>query len=149
MTNVECYPFFSKVSKTAFQKSQQFFYSNNIQTNVFNDKGKAIDISAFQSSHHFSNKSAAPSWVVYDKQVLSFDGLSSETVTERLDESERIHRCKIYYFLEDGTMKVTEPKEDNSGMEQGYNFKILNIIFFYLGRTKLIKKKISSVCICY
>lgn len=122
-------PIFSKVGKTAFQRSQKFFYSNNVQTNVFNDKGKTIDFSALQPSHHFSNKSAAPSWVVYDKQVLSFDAFSSETVTERPDESQRVHRCKIYYFLEDGTMKITEPKEDNSGMEQGCNFKIL---FFFV-----------------
>ncbi|ESO00117.1 hypothetical protein HELRODRAFT_83504, partial [Helobdella robusta] len=53
-------------------------------------------------------------------QVLSFDAFSSEEVVESRDEAFRVHRCKILYFLEDDTMQICEPKQDNSGMVQGW-----------------------------
>ena len=32
---------------------------------------------------------------------------------------ERVRRCVVYYFLEDDTVSVSEPKQDNSGLGQG------------------------------
>lgn len=34
-------------------------------------------------------------------------------------ESYRLRKCVIYYYLEDQTLHITEPKEKNSGMPQG------------------------------
>eukprot|EP00998_Keelungia_sp_KM082_P005588 NODE_189_length_2374_cov_131.883400_g183_i0.p1 GENE.NODE_189_length_2374_cov_131.883400_g183_i0~~NODE_189_length_2374_cov_131.883400_g183_i0.p1 ORF type:complete len:769 (-),score=185.81 NODE_189_length_2374_cov_131.883400_g183_i0:68-2119(-) len=52
-------------------------------------------------------------------KVLRFYAYFREGVHERPDETERIRKCNLYYFLEDDTMQVTEPKTDNSGLPQG------------------------------
>lgn len=40
-----------------------------------------------------------------------------------------VRKVKIYFFLEDGTIQVTEPKIDNSGIEQGTLIARLRIRF--------------------
>jgi len=42
-----------------------------------------------------------------------------EEVTQRPSEPYRVHRCKVFFFLEDDTMQVVEPHNDNSGLSQG------------------------------
>mmetsp|Transcript_41687 Transcript_41687/g.124527 ORF Transcript_41687/g.124527 Transcript_41687/m.124527 type:complete len:633 (+) Transcript_41687:1-1899(+) len=60
-----------------------------------------------------------PSWLRHDRQVLRFDAYFKESVTECPKENFRVRKCVVYYHLEDGTMMITEPKEENSGMLQG------------------------------
>eukprot|EP00659_Diplonema_papillatum_P008062 gene8062-12397_t len=54
-----------------------------------------------------------------DRKVLRFTGYFKEGVHESRVESERLRRCVVYYYLEDDTISVSEPREDNSGMPQG------------------------------
>lgn len=61
----------------------------------------------------------APSWVAFDKQVLSFDAYFDEEVPEKNQELYRIRHCKIYFYLEDDTIQVVEPQVKNSGIPQG------------------------------
>jgi len=61
-----------------------------------------------------------PSWVAFDKQVLSFDAYYVEEVTLHPSEPYRVHRCKVMFHLEDDTMQVIEPRDDNSGLTQGW-----------------------------
>nr|XP_012421704.1 PREDICTED: EF-hand domain-containing family member C2 [Odobenus rosmarus divergens] len=63
--------------------------------------------------------SDAPSWVAFDKQVLSFDAYLEDEVPEKSQENYRIRRYKIYFYLEDDTIQVNEPELKNSGMPQG------------------------------
>ncbi|ODM96665.1 EF-hand domain-containing family member C2 [Orchesella cincta] len=65
---------------------------------------------------HGSN---VPSWIAFNKQVLVFEAYYQEPIPESAMESYRIHRCKIYFFLEDDTAQVIEPKVLNSGIPQG------------------------------
>ena len=51
--------------------------------------------------------------------MLRFFGYFKEAVTERREENYRIRRCIICYYLEDGSLHIDEPKEDNSGLPQG------------------------------
>ena len=53
------------------------------------------------------------------KQVLKFDAYFQEAVHERREERYRIRKCIIYFYLEDDTIQVLEPKQENSGIPQG------------------------------
>ncbi|KAL1497141.1 hypothetical protein ABEB36_008147 [Hypothenemus hampei] len=60
-----------------------------------------------------------PGWIMFDKQILSFDGFFQETLQEVRGSPFQVRNVKIYYFLEDGTIQVVEPKVENSGINQG------------------------------
>jgi hypothetical protein len=51
--------------------------------------------------------------------VLRFYGYFKESVVESRLENFRIHSLLIYYFLEDKSILMIEPKQVNSGMPQG------------------------------
>jgi len=61
----------------------------------------------------------APAWLKHDKQVLRFYGFFQESVTERADENSRYRNVKFMYYMEDGTLQMSEPKVENSGIPQG------------------------------
>jgi len=44
-----------------------------------------------------------------------------EEVTQRPSEPYRVHRCKVLFYLEDDSMQVVEPRDDNSGLSQGWS----------------------------
>ncbi len=52
-------------------------------------------------------------------QVLRFYGYFKETITESNIENHRIRKVILYYYLEDDSMHIAEPKQDNSGIPQG------------------------------
>ena len=54
-----------------------------------------------------------------DRQVLRFFGFFRESVAESNIERERIRKITIQYFLEDHTICVSEPRQDNAGIPQG------------------------------
>ncbi|XP_071429650.1 EF-hand domain-containing family member C2 isoform X1 [Pithys albifrons albifrons] len=60
-----------------------------------------------------------PAWIAFDKQVLNFDAYFKEEVPDKNQELYRIRHCKIYFYLEDDTIQVTEPHVLNSGIDQG------------------------------
>ncbi|XP_017073084.1 EF-hand domain-containing family member C2 isoform X1 [Drosophila eugracilis] len=60
-----------------------------------------------------------PPWLAYDKQVLCFTAYFKENLTEIYHAPYQVRKVKIYFYLEDGTMQVTEPKVENSGIPQG------------------------------
>ena len=51
--------------------------------------------------------------------MLKFDAYFQEAVHERREERYRIRKCVIYFYLEDDTIQVLEPKQENSGIPQG------------------------------
>lgn len=54
---------------------------------------------------------------------MKFVGYFLEHVVESAHENYRIRLCNIYYYLEDDTIHITELKEENSGIPQGYFVK--------------------------
>jgi len=60
-----------------------------------------------------------PTYVKLDKQVLRFFAYSKESVVESRLENFRIRKAIIFYYLEDKSIMITEPKEVNSGVPQG------------------------------
>lgn len=55
--------------------------------------------------------------------VLRFYGYFKEAVVESNLENWRVRKLLIYYFLEDSTIMLNEPKETNSGTPQGLFLK--------------------------
>ena len=51
--------------------------------------------------------------------MLSFDAYFQEAVHEKREEQFRIRNCKIYFYLEDDSIQVIEPRAKNSGVPQG------------------------------
>ena len=51
-------------------------------------------------------------------QVLRFYGYYQEHVVEDPRENARVRPVVFFFYLEDGTLQVSEPKVDNSGLPQ-------------------------------
>jgi len=51
--------------------------------------------------------------------VLRFNCYFKEAVNESRLENYRIRNCVLYYYLEDDSMHISEPKVENSGIPQG------------------------------
>lgn len=56
-------------------------------------------------------------------RVLRFYGYAVEQVPESAEETERVRKVVLTFYLEDGTMGVSEPKQDNSGVAFPANLK--------------------------
>jgi Ca2+-binding EF-hand superfamily protein len=62
---------------------------------------------------------AVPAYVALDRMVLRFFGYFKEAVHESRLENFRVRKVTVMYYLEDNTIQVNEPKEENSGIPQG------------------------------
>jgi len=52
----------------------------------------------------------------FDRQVLSFTAYFKESVVENPLENYRVRKMILYYYLDDGTIYIMEPKIENSGL---------------------------------
>lgn len=64
-------------------------------------------------SEHESTMSGTQS---LNRRVLRYYGYYEESVPESAIEKHRVRRIVVQYFLEDDTMSVSEPRQDNSGI---------------------------------
>lgn len=60
-----------------------------------------------------------PTFVKLDKQVLRFTAFFKESVAESRLENMRVHKLTLFYYLEDKSIMIIEPKQVNSGIPQG------------------------------
>ena len=67
--------------------------------------------------------SSIPKWISLDKKVLSYEAYFKEAIEESRIERGRVRRCVIKYYLEDDTLAIMEPREENSGIPQGIFLK--------------------------
>jgi hypothetical protein len=65
----------------------------------------------------------APKWLKYDRHVLKFHGYFQEPVVEDRNENFRVRKCIIYYYLDDDTIHIIEPRVENAGVPQGIFLK--------------------------
>ncbi|XP_076165336.1 EF-hand domain-containing family member C2 [Ptiloglossa arizonensis] len=112
------YEFDKNLSRTRFHRNQYF---GKISDGVYYlsekvDKGDHI---SFPSLYPRGEAQELPSWIAYDGQRLMFKAFFQETVQERWKTAYQIRIVNISFFLEDGTMKISEPSTENSGLEQG------------------------------
>ncbi|XP_034279763.1 EF-hand domain-containing family member C2 [Pantherophis guttatus] len=114
------------LGKEKFHKSQHWSYCNKVSMLVGEDKpgigGEPLLGQKLKPKYSVFPRgvgSDAPSWVAFDKQVLSFSAYFDEEVPDKNQELFRIRHCKIYFYLEDDTIQVVEPQVKNSGILQG------------------------------
>jgi len=120
--------------KQEFRKKQQFSLRNNVMTEDTGQISENISLDLLdrmraQTPCGPDETRAAPEndyipriqapWIKYDRQVLKFDSYFQEAVVENKTENYRVRFCQIFYYLTDGTIHVTEPKIENSGIPQG------------------------------
>lgn len=72
-----------------------------------------------ESARNTYRPAISPAWLKHDREVLKFTAYFQEPVHENPKETYRIRCCSILFYLEDGTMMVSEPKIENSGIPQG------------------------------
>ena len=62
-----------------------------------------------------------PAWIRRDRHVLRFFGFVEEKTgaTFRSSATHIIRKVIVYFFLADGTMKIVEPRNENSGIQCG------------------------------
>ena len=60
-----------------------------------------------------------PRWLINDRLVYKFYAFFKESVAESADESYRVRKCTILYYKNDGSIQVSEAKQENSGITQG------------------------------
>eukprot|EP00947_MAST-08B_sp_MAST-8B-sp1_P006396 g6396.t1 len=70
-----------------------------------------------------SEAAFSPRFAELDKKVLKFTAFFQEGVQESAIETYRFRHCLILYYLEDDSLKITEPRETNSGIPQGVFLK--------------------------
>lgn len=118
--------FNKNLGKEKYHKSHYFDLKNDVNFLFGDDKvgiggdplpGQRIDA----PRSHYPNGDGAnvPAWVAFDKQVLSFDAFYQEAVNEKREEQYRIRPVKIYFYLEDDSIQVVEPRIKNMGLPQG------------------------------
>lgn len=71
------------------------------------------------SARNTYRPTVAPAWLKHDRQVLRFYAYFQEPVHESPTENFRLRHCTIYFYLDDGTIMISEPRIDNSGIPQG------------------------------
>ena len=57
--------------------------------------------------------------ILYFIQVLRFYAFFQEAVHEKAEEQYRIRHCIVLFYLEDDTIQVNEPRQENAGIPQG------------------------------
>ncbi|XP_054011468.1 EF-hand domain-containing family member C2-like isoform X1 [Hylaeus anthracinus] len=116
------YNFDSNLGRTRFHRDQYF---GKIHDGVYylSEKADKGDHVRFPSIYPRGEVHELPPWIAYDGQRLMFKAFFQETVQERWKTAYQIRIVNISFFLEDGTMKVSEPSTENSGLEQGVLLK--------------------------
>nr|KAG5693048.1 hypothetical protein BaRGS_028808 [Batillaria attramentaria] len=114
------------LGKTKYHKSHHFDVANDVSMLVGEHKpGIGGEPLPFQKSKPRQSVfpkgegSNLPAWVAFDRQVLCFDAYYQEAVVERREEQYRVRDCKIYFYLEDDSIQVIEPRQKNAGVPQG------------------------------
>ncbi|KAJ8680578.1 hypothetical protein QAD02_016365 [Eretmocerus hayati] len=115
-----CLPGFNfdhNIGRTKFNRSQQF---DRVHDDVYYlaDKPKLDTFSRYPATYAWGEEPPAPTWLTLDGQRLKFKAYFQDSIHEGR-EPYRVRFVDISFFLEDGTMKVSERPIENSGLEQG------------------------------
>jgi len=110
--------FSSPLQRASLRRPQSLNFANQVRI-VDSDKAAAAERSTASIFPATDGSAQQPAWIAFDRQVLRFEGFFVEPVFERREEQSRVRKCKILYYLEDDTIQVNEPAQENSGIPQG------------------------------
>ncbi|XP_064639145.1 EF-hand domain-containing family member C2-like [Lineus longissimus] len=119
--------FNQRLGKNKFHKSHHFDMNNEVamlvggetKPGIGGDPLRGQRLKPVNSTYPCGAGSKLPAWVAFDRQVLCFDAYFQEAVDEKREEQFRIRNCKIYFYLEDDSIQVIEPRIKNAGIPQG------------------------------
>jgi len=94
-------------------------YYNQISEDELNDLANEMPTLTYGQSKQAAPERFVPAHVAFDKKVLKFVGYFKETVNESQQEYYRVRPIEVYYYLEDDSIAIIEPKVENSGIPQG------------------------------
>ena len=130
---------FNDPYKQNYHKTQQFTYSDHsqqekrqnvsedIDEHLIDELTKSVSNLSFQKERkgpeNDSIPRVQPPWIKFERKVLRFYAYFQEHVVESRLENYRIRKVKIYYYLMDDTIFITEPKVENCGIPQGVFLK--------------------------
>jgi hypothetical protein len=105
-------------------QSMSFFPSTasayNDTTGRYSLRSQQADRITHTRSKPFSSLDHAPPFVVnLSGPIYSFTAYFTETVPENLSETVRSRKVEISYYIEDDSVEIFEPREQNSGLLQG------------------------------
>ena len=103
--------------RVALQREIQHLESEENQMKLQNTMGTPDR--RLRKSASALSVSKLPKWVEFDREVLRWYAYSKDTVPESSDETYRIRKFVIYYYLADQTIRINEPKIRNSGLPGG------------------------------
>lgn len=111
---------------------------------TLDESGRWRRADSTESKLPFAPQSALPSFLAYDRYghhggVLRFEGYFRESVPESPQEIDRTRRISIFFYSNDNTVEITEPRKENSGLVQGP----------FLKRHKVPKRGGGSGCISF
>ncbi|XP_012275373.1 EF-hand domain-containing family member C2 [Orussus abietinus] len=116
--------FDTKIGQTRFHRRQNFdkihdgvYYLS--ERTMFGNLEGFSKFDRYPSVYPRGEVRTVPPWLAFDGQRLMFKAYFQETVQERWSSNFQIRVVTISFFLEDGTIKISEPPVNNSGLEQG------------------------------
>lgn len=68
-----------------------------------------------------------PAWIAFDGVCLRFFGYFEDMEATKRTGLRRVRRCVVTLYLEDNTVDVREPKQENSGIVQGQLLKRMRV----------------------
>ncbi|XP_075977828.1 EF-hand domain-containing family member C2-like [Anticarsia gemmatalis] len=103
------------IGKTSFGVRPVFTSIDRVNMLVDKDEG----VNRVPSLYCRKQAPELPTWIMYDKHILRFQAFFQQTLHEMRTGAHILRKVDIFFFLEDGTMKVMEPRTENSGLSQG------------------------------
>eukprot|EP00455_Lapot_gusevi_P014176 TRINITY_DN1701_c0_g3_i4.p1 TRINITY_DN1701_c0_g3~~TRINITY_DN1701_c0_g3_i4.p1 ORF type:complete len:543 (+),score=175.15 TRINITY_DN1701_c0_g3_i4:61-1689(+) len=97
--------------------------NNAVSDSLYNFNEEENKSSSRSGNQSASGLSRVPAWVAYDRKVLRFFAYFKEEVHQSPQEQWRARKCILYFYLEDDSMHIAEPREPNSGIPQGVFLK--------------------------
>jgi len=94
-------------------------YNNQISEQELHELANKMPTLTYGQAKQAPPEVFIPAHVAFDKKVLKFDGYFKETVNESAQEFYRVRPVEFYYYLEDDSIAIIEPKVENSGIPQG------------------------------
>lgn len=115
------YTFNPNIGRTKFNRDFKFERINGVPTLIEKVRPDLFGPLSDRYPSVFARGEVAdlPAWIAFDRQVLCFDAFFQQTLQEVRGSPYQVRKVKIYFFLEDGTIQVIEPKVENSGVPQG------------------------------
>lgn len=92
---------------------------NQISEDELNELANKMPTLTYGQAKQAPPETFVPAHVAFDKKVLQFDAYFKETVVESQQEHYRVRPVYVFYYLEDDTISIREPKVENAGFPQG------------------------------